>query len=158
MTDLLAVLDSVDFWHWWILAAVLIVIEVFAPTTLFLWTGISAVVVGGIAFFVGGISWQVQFLLFAVLSVASVFAWRQYARTRARPDDGNMLNRRGAQYVGRVFTLEGPIVDGVGHLRVDDTTWKIEGSDCASGARIQVTQLDGSVLKVEPVNGQQTRT
>ena len=37
------ILDSIEFWHWWVLAALLIAVEVFAPTTVFLWTGISAI-------------------------------------------------------------------------------------------------------------------
>ena len=149
MADLLVLMAQIDFWHWWILAALLLALEVFAPTTLFLWTGVSAAIVGAIVFFAEETSWQAQFVLFALLSVASVFAWRLYARLHATVGEETMLNRRGAQYVGRLFILEGPIISGVGRLRVDDTNWKIEGDDCESGARIRVTQLDGAVLKVE---------
>ncbi len=59
-----------------------------------------------------------------------------------------MLNRRGAQYVGRLFTLEQPIVNGVGKLRVDDTTWKIIGEDCPVGTRVRVSGVESTVLKV----------
>jgi hypothetical protein len=91
----------------------------------------------------------VQFVLFALLSVASVFAWRIYARLNATPGDDSMLNRRGAQYVGRVFTLQEAIVNHSGQLQVDDTNWKIEGEDCPGGARVRVVALNGAVLKVE---------
>jgi hypothetical protein len=37
--------------------------------------------------------------------------------------DQPKLNRRGEQYVGRTFTLEEPIVNGHGKIRVDDSTW-----------------------------------
>ena len=150
MVDFLALMERIDSWHWWILAVLLMAIEVFAPTTLFLWTGLSAAAVGAILYFADETSWQVQFVLFAVLSVASVLAWRLYARLNASPGEQTVLNRRGAQYVGRVFTLEESIVNGAGQLRVDDTNWKIEGDDCQSGARVRVTELDGAVLKVEP--------
>lgn len=149
MADPLPLMEQIDFWHWWILAALLLALEMFAPTTLFLWTGVSAAAVGFIVYFTDGTSWQVQFVLFAVLSVASVFAGRLYVRLHASPDDENTLNRRGAQYIGRSFTLDAPIVNGAGQLRVDDTNWKIEGEDCVSGARVRVTGLDGAVLKVE---------
>ena len=149
MVDFLALMERIDFWHWWILAALLMALEVFAPTTLFLWTGVSAAAVGAILYFADATSWQAQFVLFALLSVASVFAWRFYARLNPSPDEGTMLNRRGAQYVGRVFTLDEAIVNGAGLLRVDDTNWKIEGDDCPGGARVRVTALDGAVLKVE---------
>jgi membrane protein implicated in regulation of membrane protease activity len=149
MAEFLVLMDQIDFWHWWILAALLMALEVFAPTTLFLWTGVSAAAVGAILYFADGTSWQVQFVLFALLSVASVFAWRVYARLNATPGDESMLNRRGAQYVGRVFILEEAIVNGAGQLQVDDTNWKIAGEDCPGGARVRVIELDGAVLKVE---------
>ncbi|NKB59385.1 MAG: NfeD family protein [Alphaproteobacteria bacterium] len=149
MSEIYSVMDQIDFWHWWILAAVFLAIEVFAPTTLFLWTGISAAVVGIVAYFADGLSWQIQFLLFAILSVASVFAWRAIARSRQSAEDEPLLNRRGMQYVDRQFTLEQPIIHGEGSLRIDDTIWKIAGDDCASGERVRVTGLDGHVLQVE---------
>ena len=63
--------------------------------------------------------------------------------------DQPRLNRRGEQYIGRTFTLDEPIVNGLGKIRVDDSTWKIEGGDCAAGTRITVVGVDGVVLKVE---------
>ena len=50
---------------------------------------------------------------------------------------------------GRLATLREPIVNGVGKIRVDDTTWKISGPDCAAGAKVLVTGVDGVVLRVE---------
>lgn len=149
MSEISSVMDQIDFWHWWILAAFLLAIEVFAPTTLFLWTSISAAIVGAVLYFADGLSWQSQFLLFAVLSVASVFAWRAIARSRRGAENEPLLNRRGMQYVDRQFTLTEPIVHGEGTLRIDDTIWKITGDDCASGERVRVTGLDGHVLRVE---------
>ncbi len=149
MPELLEYMDRIDFWHWWVLAALLLAVEVFAPTTLFLWTGVSAGVVGIVVFFASDISWQSQFLLFAALSVASVFAWRAYARHKAPITDQSTLNRRGAQYIDRQFTLEDPIVRGEGSLRIDDTSWKVAGEDCDAGVRVRVTGLDGPVLQVE---------
>ena len=60
------------------------------------------------------------------------------------------LNRRGEQYVGRHFTLEEAIVNGQGKIRVDDSTWKIEGpEDLPAGSQVQVIAVAGTVLKVE---------
>jgi membrane protein implicated in regulation of membrane protease activity len=55
---------------------------------------------------------------------------------------------RGQRYVGRVFTLDEPIVNGRGKIRVDDTTWNIEGADLAAGVSVEVTSVDGTILKV----------
>jgi len=48
-----------------------------------------------------------------------------------------------------VFTLEEPIVNRHGKIRVDDSTWKIEGDDCRPGTNVRVVGVDGVVLKVE---------
>ena len=61
-----------------------------------------------------------------------------------------MLNRRTEALVGRVFTLEKPIVDGVGTVRIDDTIWRVRGPDRPAGSRVRVTQADGANLAVEP--------
>jgi hypothetical protein len=83
-----------------------------------------------------------------VLSVGSVYLSRRYLRHHPVHTDRPTLNRRGEQYVGRVLTLQVPIVNGTGKVRVDDTTWKVEGEDCASGSRVVVTGVDGAVLRV----------
>ncbi|MCK4710234.1 MAG: NfeD family protein, partial [Gammaproteobacteria bacterium] len=63
--------------------------------------------------------------------------------------DHPTLNRRGEQYVGRTFTLDEPIVNGMGKIRVDDSTWKISGNDCDSGSKVKVTGIEGTIFKVE---------
>jgi membrane protein implicated in regulation of membrane protease activity len=60
-----------------------------------------------------------------------------------------MLNRRGEQYVGRLFTLQEAVVNGVGKLQVDDTTWRISGVDLPAGRKVRVAGVDGTTLRVE---------
>ncbi len=38
------------------------------------------------------------------------------------------MNRRTEALIGRVFTLEKPIVDGIGTVRIDDTIWRVRGA------------------------------
>jgi len=77
-----------------------------------------------------------------------VLVGRAWLRRRPIETDHPTLNRRGEQYVGRRFTLDEPIVNGVGKLRVDDTTWKIMGDDLPAGSQVTVTGVDGTVLVV----------
>ena len=142
-------LTELNYWHWAIIAVILIVLEMFAPGAFMIWMGVAAAVVSVTMVFLPGISWETQFLVFAVISVVSIFGWRMYARKHPTATDQPNLNQRGAQYVGRVFTLQEPIVNGHGKIKVDDSTWKIEGSDCEPGTRVTVTGVDGVVLKVE---------
>jgi inner membrane protein len=146
-------LDKIVFWHWWILAIVLMCIELFAPAAFFIWCGIAAAIVGLIVLILPAMSWEIPFLMFAILSVVSVLVGRKYLQQRgAMESDQPMLNRRGEQYVGRVFTLNEPVVDGTGRVQVDDSSWRIEGQDMAAGVRVKVVAINGSTLKVVKVD------
>jgi membrane protein implicated in regulation of membrane protease activity len=145
-------LEQLDYWHWWILAAVLIILEVFAPGAFFLWLGIAAGVVGGLVYLSPATTWEYQLLAFSVLSVVSIIVWRKFFRTRPADTDQPALNRRGEQYIGRSFTLHEPITDGIGKIRVDDSTWKIRGENCAVGTQVEVIGVDGTILEVRCKN------
>lgn len=142
-------LEQLTYWHWFILAAILIILEMFAPGAFLLWIGIAAGVVGVVLYVVPTLPWEYQFILFSLASVGSILAWRAYRQKHPAATDEPTLNRRGAQYIGRVFTLDAPIVNGVGKIRVDDSTWKIEGVDCEAGMKVKVVGIDNTVLKVE---------
>ncbi len=144
-------LTSISFWHWLVLAVVLFGLEIFAPGVVFMWLGLAAIVVGGVLYFVPGLEWEYQLLLFSLLSVFSIILWRRYQKSHPLLTDQPSLNRRGEQYVGRIFTLDEAMVNNMGKIRVDDTTWKVEGCDCPAGTRVRVVGVDGVILKVEVV-------
>lgn len=137
-------------WNWLILAVVLMGIETFAPGVFMFWLGLAALIVGVLSFFIQS-TWQSQFLVFAVLAFAMVPLWRYFARRNAAPTDSPFLNRRAAGLVGREFTLDKPIVDGVGTIRIDDTVWRVSGVDAPAGSKVRVVQADGASLRVGPV-------
>jgi len=140
---------ELDYWLWLVVAVVLVVIEILAPVAYFLWLGIAAAAVGLVVWLFPALPVLQQFLLFAVLAIAAVTLVKVYFRKHKIATDQPGLNRRGMQYVGRVFTLEAPIVNGIGKLRVDDTTWKIEGADLPAGSHVKVVGVDGTILRVE---------
>ena len=142
---------TADYWHWWVLAGVLLFIEVLVSGFFFLWLAAAAGVVGVVMLLIPGLAWEYQLMIFAGGSVASIVAFKLYQRAHPPTSDQPSLNRRGEQYVGRHFTLDTPIVDGVGSLRVDDTTWRIMGGDLPAGEKVQVIGVDGVMLKVELV-------
>jgi len=141
-------IEAISYWHWWILAVALVILEVFAPGAFFLWLGIAAGMVGVLVYLVPSLGWEYQVLAFSLLSVISIIVWRKFFRAQPSDTDQPNLNRRGEQYVGRLFTLNEPIVDGLGKIRVDDSTWKIRGEDCPVGSQVEVTGVDGTILKV----------
>lgn len=147
-------LENIEFWYWWVAAIVFFGIEVFAPGAIFLWFGVAAIVVGGILWAAPDLSWEYQFLVFAVLAVGSAFGWRAYRGRHPSPEsDQPALNRRGQQYVDRVFTLTDPIINGQGKLRIDDTIWKVEGEDLPKGTQVRIAGVDGTILRIERHEG-----
>ncbi len=88
-------------------------------------------------------------MLFAILSLVSIVGWRMWQRRHPDESDQPTLNRRGEQYVGRVFVLETPIENGFGKVRVGDTLWRVKGDDAPVGGRVRVVAVDGIVLVVE---------
>jgi len=145
-------LEQIVFWHWWILAGVLLILELTAPVFFFLWLGIAAAATGLILLVFPGMQIEAQLVLFSVLSVAAVLAWRKYRETRPMETDQPNLNRRGRQYLGRQFTLEEPIVNGLGKVTVDDSAWRVRGPDLPPGTKVQVEGVDGTVFVVTPVS------
>jgi len=148
-------LETLHYWHWWVLAVVLVIIELtVSGAYFFLWLAVAGALTGLIAWILpqAGLQapWEGQLFAFAALAVISVFLWRRF-RPKEVESDVPTLNKRGHQYIGRHFTLDHPIVNGVGKLTVADTTWKIAGSDMPAGTTVTVTRVDGTSLRVEKV-------
>jgi len=137
-----------EFWHWLVLTAAFALIEIAAPAMVCIWLAAAALGTAAIVWLAPGIAWEHQALIFAALAIASVAIGR-LAFTCIRGRSSKLhLNRRAETHVGRTFTLERPIVDGRGRLKVDDTVWLIEGPDLPVGTRVQVTSVDNTLLRV----------
>lgn len=149
--DILSYFDQLAFWHWMVLGLVLLIIEVtFFGVFFILWVGLSAMVVGVLMLVMPDMGWQAQFVIWGVLSVVTMVGWYQYRKKNPTTSDEPLLNRRGEQYVGRTFTLDEPVVNGQGHVVVDDSRWKIEAEeDFEAGTKVKATAVDGTILKVE---------
>jgi len=142
-------LKTLEPWHWWVLAIVLLILEALAPGAAFMWIGVAAGIVG-VVFWVVPISWETQFTLFAALSVLSIVGWLLYRqRHPVAQSPLPMLNRRMERYVGTVLTLDNPIVNGTGQVHMKDTLWTVKGPDLPAGSKVRVVGYDGPVLKVE---------
>ena len=145
-------LSALVFWHWWVLAIGLIVLEMMAPGVIFMWVGIGAGITGLVLLVDPSLGWQNQLILFGVLSVFSGIGGRMWVARHPTESDQPLLNRRAAQYVGRTFTLEEPIVNGAGKIRVDDSTWPILGEDAEAGSKVKVIGLEGASFRVEVIS------
>lgn len=142
-------LATLEYWHWFIAGATLMIAETLLPGSFLIWFGMGALVTGVLLWAAPGVGWEAQLACFAVVSMLSIVAWRQYRIRHPEPTSHPTLNKRGLAYVGRRFTLADPIVDGVGRLRVDDTLWKITGPDFPAGTHVTVIGVEGNALRVD---------
>ncbi len=144
MTDMFVSLGS---WNWLIFGFILMALETLAPGVFLFWLGLAALLVGLISFAVH-LPWQIQLVMFAVFAAAAVPAWRRLARPKLDESDSPFLNKRTEALLGREFTLEKPIIDGSGTVRIGDTVWRVAGPDTPAGTRVKVVQVDGANLTV----------
>lgn len=139
-------------WTWCVLGLVLLGAEILVPGVFLVWIGLAALVTGALSLLLwqtGFWLWQVQIVVFAALSVAAALGGRQLVKRGDNRSDEPFLNQRGASLIGRTAVLEQAIAEGRGRIRLDDTTWAVEGPDLPQGQRVRVTGSSGQRLTVE---------
>jgi membrane protein implicated in regulation of membrane protease activity len=142
-------LQHLSFWDWLALGTVLLILEVFGAGGYLLWIGMAAAAVGVLTFVMPGLSWELQLLLFGLLSIATALYWWRRQRTAARPSDQPNLNLRGQELIGKTFVVHEAIVEGRGKIKVADGVWIASGPDASIGSRVRVIGQQGAVLLVE---------
>lgn len=141
-------------WSWIILGLILLGLEILAPGIFFLWLGAAALIVGAVSLIVWGYGaelwvWQVQVLGFLILSIVLAYVGRSWLKRTEAESDEPLLNDRVAQLVGQTATLEKPITNGVGHVRLGDTLWRISGPDLPAGTKVRIRGGNSDRLDVE---------
>ena len=82
-------------WGWFIAGLLLLVAELILPGVFLMWVGIAALILGALslAFWPFGFwGWQLQVLLFAILSVVAILAGRKILKNRETTSDQPLLN------------------------------------------------------------------
>lgn len=146
-------------WNWMVLGFILLTFEIAAPGVFLLWIGIAAIIVGALSLLLWDAAfwvWQLQVVLFLVLSVVCALLGRRIMATRGYGNDLPLLNRRSAQMIGRTATLSEPILNGRGRIQLGDTIWRVAGPDLPVGTRVQVIGASEAdlELRVEPVSAE----
>src|SRR6516165_5230178 len=141
---------KIVFWYWWALAAVLLVFEMLLPGVVFLFLAIGAAASGFALLVVSDLSLELQLVLFAVVAVASAVALRPTLRQLQNRQAAANINARAHALIGKTFVLDQPILAGRGRVMLGDGSWIVTGPDMVAGAKVRVTAVDGTELRVEP--------
>ena len=137
-------------WFWITLGGLLLAAEMLGTSGYLLWSGLAALLVGVIEW-IFVLSWTQQGLLFALLMLLCVFFWYRWMRRREASQQPNTLNQRGNQLIGMQLTLDSPLKDGLGHVRIGDSSWRVQAeSDLPAGTAVIVTGVVGITLQVQP--------
>jgi membrane protein implicated in regulation of membrane protease activity len=149
MQPLINFLWDLGAWNWFIIAAVMGLLETIIPGVHFMWFGMAAIVMGIVGLMMP-MPMPIQFVIFALISLSFILIARRFWSPSSLETDEPALNERGQQYVGRIVTVVEPIDRGRGKVEVGDTVWTAEGPDMPEGARAKVTGVKGTVLLVAP--------
>jgi membrane protein implicated in regulation of membrane protease activity len=135
---------------WAVAALLLIAAETVLPEIFLLWLGIAAAGMFLVVWALPGLAPHWQAVGFVALSFLSIGAYIKLIRGRRVVTDQPLLNKRGAQLVGRVLPLHEPIVNGRGRIKLGDALWTVEGPELPAGHSVRIVGVDSMTLKVEP--------
>lgn len=137
-------------WFWLTLGGLLLAAEMLGTSGYLLWSGLAAVIVGLIEWFVP-VSWTAQGSLFAAMTLICVFLWYRWMRHREVRQRPNALNQRGNQMIGLQLTLDTALHNHTGHVRIGDSSWRVEADqDLPAGTPVVVIGIEGITLRIQP--------
>lgn len=150
---MIAVLFEHAYIFWLSLGGLLLAAEMLGGNGYLLWSGVAGVITGLLVWVIP-FGWELQGVIFAVLTLIAAWLWWLWLSKRVReqkPADA-ALNQRGRQLVGRRFTLDEALVNGHGHMRVGDSSWPVNAeSDLPVGTKVEVIAVEGITLHIKTV-------
>ena len=138
-------------WHWIGFSSFLFCLELFmgSPGVILLWIGIASLCLSGfLAVF--SINFWVQLIILAVLSLLLGLGGRRFFFS-TKGESFNNLNQRSKNLVGTILRLEHPIKNGKSRVRINDTIWRIEGTDLIEGTQIEIIDIRNNTLIVDKI-------
>jgi membrane protein implicated in regulation of membrane protease activity len=149
---LLSLLESMNATRWGLIGLGLVGLELITGSTYILWPAVAALAVAAWVFFLP-LSWEMQFLLFFVLSTALLLAGHYFVRPYFKSGEPSDINEPAQTLTGRRVVAFTDFANGEGRVTVGDTQWKARtgSADPKIGDPLVVTGVTGATLVVEPV-------
>lgn len=146
-----AILQPLESWHWLLIGLALLSIELLISGAYFLWIGAAALAAGMVSYLIP-LHPIAQVILFGMLAILLVWGSRKLLpRYHIKPTDV-LLNRRGAQLIGRELILDEPICQGRAQVQIGDSKWMVHGPDLPAREKVVVVRVEGVILIVEHVS------
>ena len=150
---MIELLQSLTAWHWLVFGVVLLGLELTLGTTYILWPAVSAIAVGVLLFVAPGMGWELQMLLFFLLSVATLVLGRSHFQRFVKGGEVADLNDPTVTLVGRQVRAVGDFTGTEGRVELGDTQWSARLEDAADmpvalDALLYVRAVKGATLVV----------
>ncbi len=141
-----------EWWLWMMFGGVLLMLEILTPGGFFVvFFALASFIIGAlVAFEAGGPPW-VQWVLFSVLSVASLLIFRKRLLDKFRPNDELTAGMK--DVIGGIVTLsENVPPHGRGKAEFRGTQWAVNNvgpTPLTAGQRCRIEKLEGLTLFVK---------
>lgn len=139
-------------WYWLAAGILLIAAEAFIPGAVLLWFGVSALLTGVVSLTT---DWSLnsQLIFFSIVAVSCTVAFKLWQKANPPPppedDAAAHLNHPGQNLIGRKLQLVTDLSDGVGRVKVADSSWRCRGPDLPQGSTVLVVGEEAGTLIVE---------
>lgn len=143
---------QIEWWHWIVAGVALLLCELAIPVFVLVWFGVSAVFVGILLAILPSVSLTAQFSLWLIFSVILVIYWFRFFKpsqhkTRVGMADNNIIGE-----IGLLTRAVAPFQKGEVRFQkplLGSEIWTcIAEEDIASGERVRIVQIEGSLVKV----------
>lgn len=144
--------ETVLWWHWIVFGIGLLILDMTMGTFFILGLGIAAIIVGVLDIYLDT-SFTVELTIWMILSILAITAWFKWFRENPITDSGQ------SNY--RLDTLGIVMEDIQPHSRgkvtfdtpvLGNTSWHaISKVDIDKGTRVQIVQINGQLIEVEPL-------
>lgn len=147
---MLELLSQLTAWHWLILGVILLGFELVTGSTYILWPAVSALFVGVLMFIAPAMGWELQMMLFFVLSIATLVLGRTHLQKLVKGGEPSDLNDPVQALIGRQVKAVDDFTGTEGRVELGDTQWsaRLEDGTAAAGDLLKVQAVQGATLIV----------
>lgn len=147
---IVTMLESMTGSKWLVIGVLLLILELVTGTTYILWPAVAAFIVG-IVVFILPLGWEMQFLLFTIISIALLVVGHTHIRPRMKGGEPSDLNDRARSMIGMRVRAVADFDTGQGRVHVGDSQWRASMShgDAMAGDELEVVSVKGTTLTVK---------
>ncbi len=150
---ILQFLEGMNGARWLMIGFALLILEVLTGTMYMLWIAAAAMIVGVIMFIMPVLDWQMQLVLFSVLTIVLMYVGHTHLRPKMEGGEPSDLNDRARSMVGMRVKAVANFDTGRGRVQVGDTQWRasMKTGDVKAGDELKIVAVVGTTLEVEPL-------